>query len=273
MRLTPILVAMVACGSPPATIQSLTDAAGALDAATTLEVADGSADVPDVQNPCAADRAPSLLSHCLTPRQKPEYYVLQANRYFDALDRSVPADVTPTYSELAARWEWPPWLKLTGYTAVQLTGSDKLVKGGAPAVVSHRDCRAFAVQPFARCRVSFDYDSQGGGKGCPIYEEFTFNDQGEMTFVEAWSDLPGFLPMTDAKDLWAEGKPVHRMSTKVPGLGNATGKIDLDSKAMQDAASADPEIADFVSRAKDFWPSWIAENNKAGDYFKIGCGW
>ena len=37
--------------------------------------------------------------------------------------------------------------------------------------------------------------------------------------------------------------------------------------------AADPEIADFLTRAKDFWPSWVTENDRAGpDYFAKGCG-
>ena len=38
--------------------------------------------------------------------------------------------------------------------------------------------------------------------------------------------------------------------------------------------SADPEIADFVRRAQDFWPSWLEASMDAGpDYFARGCGW
>ena len=237
---------------------------GCQSAATTTVVPDPSCSTPD--------RA-GALSTCLTPTQKDAYYVDQGSKYFDALDRSMPADSTPTYSERVARWEWPPWLKLTGYTREQMEGTDKLVKSQAPAVVSHRDCRAFAVQPFARCRVSFDYDNQGGGKGCAIYEEFTFNDAGEMTFIEAWSDSPGYAPM-EKGDPWAEAPGIHRLSTRVPGLGSATGRIDPDGTYMAQAALNDPEIADMVARAKDFWPAWLAENEKAGpDYFKLGCGW
>ena len=246
-------------------------------AATTLATACHTAPQDGGQSPdpsCTANDGAAALSSCLTPTQAAAYYVQQGNRYFDALDRSAPTDSLPTYAERVARWEWPPWLKLTGYTRTQMQGTDQLVKTQAPAVVSHRDCRAFTVQPFARCRVSFDYDNMGNGKGCAIYEEFTFNDQGEMTFIEAWSDQPSLLPMAVTADTWAEGPGVHRMSTKIPGLGRADGKIDPEGAALAQAAAADPEIADFVARAKDFWASWLAENNAAGpDYFKIGCGW
>jgi hypothetical protein len=139
-----------------------------------------------------------------------------------------------------------------------------------PSTVPTRDCRAFSVQPFARCYVTFEYDEGS----CPIYEEFVFNDQGEMTFIEAWSDQPGLLPTSDPSDRWAEGPGVQRLSTKVPGLGNATGLIDLDSDAMQLAASDDPELADFVRRARDLWPAWREAAAEAGpDYFARGCGW
>lgn len=194
-------------------------------------------------------------------------------RYFDALDRSAAPDRVPAYAELVARWEWPPWLKLTGYTKTQMEATDKLVKAQAPAVVSHRDCRFFAVQPFARCRVSFDYDKMGGGKGCPIYEEFTFNEAGEITFIEAWSDAPGYLPSADAKDLWAQGAAVHRLSTRLPGLGSAAGKLALDTPELAAAAQADAEVADLVARTKNFWAAWAKENASGGDYFKVGCGW
>ena len=50
-----------------------------------------------------------------------------------------------------------------------------------PSTVPVGDCRAFSVQPFALCYVSVEY--QAGS--CPIYEEFVFHDQAEMTFIEA----------------------------------------------------------------------------------------
>lgn len=206
----------------------------------------------------------------LVPTQTDAYYIDQANRYFDALDDSADPENLPTYSELVARWEWPPWLLLTGFGAEDMAAIDEAVRVLTPATVPVRDCHTFSVQPFARCRVSFAYEEGS----CPIYEEFTFNDQGEITFIEAWSDLPGMLPVADATDLWAEGPDAHRMSTKIPGLGNETGLIDLRSEAMKRAAEDDPEIADFATRAEYFWPSWLEEYDKAGDdLFARGCGW
>jgi len=192
--------------------------------------------------------------------------------YFDTMDANKDRDVVPAYSELVARWEWPPWLKLTGYTREQIIAFDELLRY-YPSVIPERDCRYFEQQPFGRCRVVFYYDAHDG-KSCPIYEEFTFNPQGEITFIEAWSDLPGFLPMADPSDEWAEGPDVNRLATRVPGLGNETGRIDLDSPAMEKAMETDPDLADFVYRAKDWGPTWITEYQEAGDdLWERGCGW
>lgn len=227
---------------------------------------------------CGAEVAPATpgprtddaLSTALAPVNPDGYYVDQANRYFDALDQGADPASLPTYSPQVARWEWPPWLYLTGYGRELMRDLDETVKRLTPATVGSRDCRAFHTQPFARCRVSFEY-----AKGpCPIYEEFTFNDQGEITFIEAWSDLPGLLPTSDPGDVWATGPDVHRLSTRLPGLGNATGLIDPASAAMTRAAAADPEIADFVRRTRNFWGAWFEAQEQAGpDLFVHGCGW
>lgn len=234
----------------------------------------GSDDGGDAAAQCNDTESATLLDGCFKRTKTDDYYVDQANKYFDALDKSAPAESVPTYSEFVARWEWPPWLKLTGYTRDQMESSDKSTKKLAPGVVVDRDCRAFDTQPFARCRVNFVYDDLGGGKPCAIYEEFAFNEKGEMTFVEAWSDIAELLPFDAKSDPWAEQAGVHRMSTKMPGLGTQSGQIDIDGAAMKAAMKKDEEIADFVARAKDFWPSWIKENQAQGsDYFDRGCGW
>ena len=210
------------------------------------------------------------LATSLTPQFAPEYYVDQANKYFDTLDTSADPENVPSYSELVARWELPPWLWLTGYGRENMVITTDLAVAFDPSTVPERDCRAFSVQPFARCYVTFEYEEGP----CPIYEEFVFNDQGEITFIEAWSDQPQFLPMDESSDPWAEGPDVQRLSTRVPGLGNETGLIDLDSEAMQQAAAEDPELADFVRRAKDFWPTYSEAAQEAGpDYYDRGCGW
>ena len=144
-----------------------------------------------------------------------------------------------------------------------------LLKEFDTSTIPERDCRAFPKQPFARCYVVFEYD----GESCPIYEEFTFNDAGEMTFIEAWSDLPGLLPMDRNRDPWAERTDIGRLSSRIPGLGNETGRIDLDSTWMREAAATDPDVADFAVRAADQWTWWMDELEAAENLYERGCGW
>jgi hypothetical protein len=212
-------------------------------------------------------------STCLTPKQTPDYYVAQALAYFDTLDTSAPATSVPAYSANVARWEWPPWLKLTGYQKLVMIDTDNTLKTASPSTVPTRNCQAFTVQPFARCYVTFQYTSPGDSGPCNIYEEFTFNDQGEMTFIEAWTANATNTPWV-ATDRWAEGPTVHRLSTKVPGLGNATGLVDPNAQWMIDSEMEDPDLADLVPRMQDFWSAWIQELQAApGDVLKAGCGW
>jgi hypothetical protein len=207
---------------------------------------------------------------CLSPRQAPEHYVTQSLRYFDTLDVSSQPSVAPEYAELVARWEWPPWLKLTGYGAQMMKDTATLVTTKDTSTVPTRDCRAFSVQPFGRCHVTIAYE----GGPCAIYEEFTFNDQGEITFIEAWTDAPSSLPMDGATDPWAEGPGVRRLSTRVPGLGGATGRVDPAGPAMAAAAATDADVADFATRARDFWGTWFTELKENGqNIYARGCGW
>ena len=225
-------------------------------------------DEPDAVDPCTT---PGALSTCLSPALSDAAYIDQGQRYFDTLDASADPDSEPMYAELVARWEWPPWLLLTGYGRDLTLAADEAVLAAMPGTtVPTRDCRAFAVQPFVRCRVSFDYD----GQACPIYEEFTFNDAGEVTFVEAWSDQPTLLPMDGEGDPWAEGTAVARLSARIPGLGTATGRIDPVGNEMARVAESDPDVADFAARTQDFWGFWSEAYAAAGaDMFARGCGW
>lgn len=220
---------------------------------------------------CEGIGTPGATARCLSPTQTPEYYVAEANAYFDTLDIDADRESIPNYSELVARWEWPPWLLLTGFERETMISTGDVLRDIDPSTVPIRDCRFFDTQPFARCYVVFEYE----GGMCPIYEEFTFNDQGEMTFIEAWSDLPGFRPMPDREgDMWAERPDIPRLSTRVPGLGNETGLIDIDGAEMMAASMNDPEVADFAMRAADQWRFWAEALREADpDFFAIGCGW
>lgn len=229
----------------------------------------GRDDIDEKGDPCAG---PGALLACSTPTMPPEHYVAEAELYFDTMDARVPLEAFPDYTARVARWEWPPWLKLTGWTREGMEVSDRLLRA-YPSIVEERDCRYFDEQPFARCRVVFYYEAHGG-RGCPIYEEFAFNDAGQMSWIEAWSDLPGLLPMDAALDPWAEGPGVTRLASRIPGLGDPSGDIDPAGEAMDRAAAADVDVADFQARALDFGASWAAEAGLAGDdYWARGCGW
>ena len=164
-------------------------------------------------------------------------------------------------------------IQLTAFGLENIESADTLLRL-YPSTIPERDCRFFEQQPFARCRVTFYYEDEAHeGRGCPIYEEFAFNDRGEMTFIEAWSDLDGFRPMAD-EDPWAEAAGVPRLSTRIPGLGNGEGLMDLDGDAMADAAATDADVADFVYRANNWFETWSAEVEAAGDdLWERGCGW
>ncbi len=232
-------------------------------------------DAPSVDAPagpptgCEFQGTPGATARCLSPTKTETYYVAQALAYFDTLDIDADPASVPNYSELVARWEWPPWLLLTGYGVSDMIEVSLGLKELDPSTVPVRDCRFFPVQPFARCYVEFEYEHGP----CPIYEEFTFNDQGEMTFIEAWSNLPGLLPNA-ADDPWGEAQDFPRLATRIPGLGNETGRIDADSEWMQQVAASDPEVADFALRITDWWGFWFEALGAADeDFFAQGCGW
>ena len=222
---------------------------------------------------CAEDpcQGPGALSTCLEPTQDADYYAKWSSAYFDTMDYSVEGDPMP-YSELVARWEWPPWLKLTAYTRENIEATDTLLTL-YPSVVKERDCRGFDTQPFGRCVVTFYYDAHEG-QPCPIYEEFVFNDAGEVTWIEAWSDVDGLRPWSEGED-WTEEPEIVRLSSRVPGLGNSEGRIDLDSEEMAAAVEADPDVADFVTRARDWQGTWLEEleNTDQDEMWATGCGW
>mgnify|MGYP001475426865 CR=1 FL=1 len=52
---------------------------------------------------------------CVKPTKPPKYYVEQSIKYFRTMETSVSVMVQPNYSEKVVRWEWEPWLLLTGY--------------------------------------------------------------------------------------------------------------------------------------------------------------
>lgn len=240
-------------------------------ACSSEDAGDGSANAsPPLDQACRNDGTSGATSRCLAPKQSAAYYAEEASKYFDTLDVDADPESIPNYSPLVARWEWPPWLLLTGYGRETMIETSALLRDVDPSTVPERDCRGFTEQPFARCYVVFEYEEGP----CPIYEEFTFNDQGEMTFIEAWSDQPGLRPMVDGEDRWAEALNIPRLSTRIPGLGNAEGMLDLESEWMKQSAHRDKDVADFAMRAENQWTYWLeALKTAPPDYFARGCGW
>lgn len=190
----------------------------------------------------------------LEPKFPPEYYIDQSLKYFDTLDTYASRDSKPKYSKKVIRWEWYPWLYLTGYKRHWMKLDRLLIL--YPTKVVNRDCRFFPSQPFGRCRVTFHYLKSDDY--VDIYEEFTFNNQGEITFIEAWSDVRGYLPMPNPSlDPWAQGEDIKRLSTKVPGLGSWNGR--LHKKALKKMARWDKDLKNLRKRLKLPVIKWTKE--------------
>ena len=176
-------------------------------------------------------------------RNRPKsYYEEQCSKYFDTLASNKSITSIPDYWDGVIRWEWPPWLLLTGKGKVAMIGLDALLKL-YPTVVPIREFKVFDVQPFGRSRVTFYY---GDSKDpVHIYEEFSFNERGEMTFIEAWTDQNGLLPVPNKKtDPWAERKDALRLSTMIPGLGNSQTEINI--KAVSYLAQTNDVLKVFL---------------------------
>ena len=197
----------------------------------------------------------NLYSRNHQPKFTAEYYINQGLKYFDSIDSYAPKGSKPKYAKTVLRWEWYPWLKLTGRGRFFMK-LDVLLKL-YPTEVIERDCRYFDVQPFTRCRVVFNYKRKN--TFVPIYEEFTFNAKGEISFIEAWTDKIGFLPMDPDVDRWAEGEMVNRLSTKVPGLGTKLGTVKARDKALKKAAKKDKDLKDLRKRMKYPVFFWVKE--------------
>ncbi len=198
--------------------------------------------------------ADARYSTAHSPKFGPSYYVDQGNKYFDTLDSYAPRTSKPTYASHVIRWEWPPWLYLTGHKDHWMVMDRLLVL--YPTRVKNRDCRSFSVQPFCRCRVTFHYEWIDSH--VEIYQEFTFNDFGEMTFIEAWSDEAGLRPMDAEIDYWAEGQNVRRLSTRVPGLGRPDGRHQPLS--INELARTDKDLRNLQIRLKVPVFAWLLES-------------
>ena len=200
-----------------------------------------------------SSHAQAPLSTELKPKFPLDYYAQQSDRYFNTLDSYASDQPAPKYAKNVIRWEWPPWLKLTGATR-NFMRIDWLLTL-YPTKVIQRRCRGFSRQPFGRCHVVFKYF--GKKTPVPIYEEFSFNDQGEISFIEAWTDTPALSPIQGENDFWAQRPGVKRLSTKVPGLGASGGISDLT--ALSRLKLTDPDLIDLQKRLKSPVFYWFRE--------------
>ena len=113
---------------------------------------------------CGTDAA---KAGCVKPNKKPQYYIDQSIKYFRTMETTISPMVQPNYSKKVVRWEWEPWLLLTGYGKANLIWTDTLLKLFKTAY-DKLDCRFFKRTQWVAVMI-FDYD----GLKCPIYEEFT----------------------------------------------------------------------------------------------------
>jgi hypothetical protein len=194
------------------------------------------------------DPSTFAFSTNLKPKFEAKYYIEQGLNYFDTLDSYATKVSKPKYSENVIRWEWHPWLKLTGYKRWMMP-IDEIPKL-YPTKVTNRDCRFFEVQPFCRCRVWFEY--LGLKAPVKIYEEFTFNDFGEMTFIEAWTDVGGTDP-------WGEKGSINRLSTRIPGLGTPHGLVTENDRQLKHLANKDSDVKDLLQRLESPISYWFKE--------------
>ena len=199
---------------------------------------------------------PQPLSITLIPQFSKSYYIEQTDVYFDSLDTNKKKG-HPKYSPTIARWEWPPWLILTAFKLENIHIIDTAIRESGPCICVNRNHNFFQQNPFIRTVVTFYYgknDIEKKKNSIQIYEEFTFNDYGEITFIEAWYDQPylDLLPQLDTQGWPIVQSDVKRLSTQIPGLGSPGGQIDLNSDEMIACANKNQIVADFCLRAKNF---------------------
>jgi len=202
------------------------------------------------------------------------HYLRNAELYWDSLDPNFPLEF-PQYGQNVIRFEWPPWLLLTGYGKDKIRLEDTADRDLDPYTIPKvaRHCWIEMISPFARCVVelwatgSSMPNPDGNGtvpEKCRIYEEFTFNAVGDVTFVEAWS---ASIP-----------KPV-RLSTRVPGIGQPVNPIDPhDGYVWRPVAEKDPDvnalwlmIQNTITEAASLYGAMHAIHGKIATEYVDGC--
>jgi len=197
------------------------------------------------------DPCEHALSTNLTPKFIASYYVRQCDVYFNSLEGKFQF-FKPNYSRKICRWEWPNNALLTGYGRTTMYNVDSILRT-YPCICVEREHRYFSLQPYARSIVTFYYGDDILLRKKPIrmYFEFTFNDQGEITFIESWLAKQGEQLPLFRHDGWPTGE-FYRLSTIVPGLGNKNGYIDINSAVMYISGTSDLNVAELRNRAFEY---------------------
>jgi hypothetical protein len=117
----------------------------------------------------------------LVKNQPDSYYKKQNDIYFDSLESKSYCQKTPfilpSYSVGLVRYEWPPWLLLTGLGSTATSSMDRVFADVNPCVVVDRKHVICEQNPFGRSLVTVCYGKGSSLQAFKIYEEFTFNDQ------------------------------------------------------------------------------------------------
>ena len=200
-------------GPDPDGVTATTDDTNTVEDTNTIE--DDTTSRVSIGEPCLnpgtqSDRYVSATDH------DPEYYVEQANKYFDTLDPNAEPGSMPYYSEQVVRWEWPPAIAHGPWEAGMIDTAEVL-KVGDPSTVPERDCR------FSKHNRSRDVTSSLNTRVVlPYLRRVCLQRCGEMTFIEAWSDLPGLRPQQGDDDRFGERGTFYRLP-RVPASAHLKG--------------------------------------------------
>ena len=202
---------------------------------------------------------PKLYSNSVVPNKDESYYINQANTYFSFLETTSKDHIEPNYSPSLIRWEWEPWLILTGLNDERTLIIDSLIRETGKCECLDRELVFYNTNPFVRCRVTFYY----GENKTPIkiYEEFTFDGSGNISFIEAWYDVEdNKLQIPEREfDGWPKFCSVKRLSNLIPGYNKTDFILVLESSEMISQAELYDDVKNFKSRAEKFAVSLFAE--------------
>ena len=84
------------------------------------------------------------------------------------------------------RWEWHPWLLLSGYKKRDMSLIDGIDRDATPCLVTDRVYRYNSELQMVQAKVMIyygDVNIKARTNGFPIYEEFKFNSTGQLVFI------------------------------------------------------------------------------------------